>query len=114
VHTRISLVRYPVEPILFPRFDRTRCNRRALKLGELHYESTVKNEALSPDAANIEAKITDLKKQISEKEDEMKKINEDKAEVPAAATLSTKTCPSYGKENEANVKFCSEYGAKLP
>ncbi len=84
------------------------------KLGELTYQSKVKNEVESPEAANIEAKITDLMKQISNKEDEIKRINEDKTEVPATTAPQTKTCPSCGKENEASVKFCSECGAKLP
>lgn len=84
------------------------------KLGELTYQSKVKNEVESPEAVNIEAKITDLMKQISNKEDEIKRINEEKTEVPTTAAPQTKTCPSCGKENETRVKFCSECGAKLP
>jgi hypothetical protein len=87
------------------------------KLGELTYQSKVGNVAESPEAAGIYAKITDLKAQISQKELDIKNINEDidKA-VPSPPSTSEplkKVCPSCGKDNDPNVKFCSECGAKM-
>jgi hypothetical protein len=87
------------------------------KLGELTYQSKVGNVTESPEAASIYAKITDLKAQISQKELEIKNINEDidKAVPSPPSTIEPlkKVCPSCGKDNDTNVKFCSECGAKM-
>jgi chromosome segregation ATPase len=96
------------------------------KVGELTYRSKVNNEAESPEISNISAKITDLMKQISQKEEEIKKINEDveKPQSPSpspqppqqtqSAVPQGKICTNCGKENDPNVKFCSECGTKMP
>lgn len=82
------------------------------KLGELTYNSKVKNEPESPEAQDIITKITDLHAQIKAKEEEIKNIKEDK-EPPKEASPGKKFCTNCGKENDASVKFCAECGTKL-
>jgi hypothetical protein len=83
------------------------------KLGEMTYDSKSKNEAENPEAANIIAKISDLKAQIVAKEQEVKDIKEDKIVTPTASP-GKKFCTNCGKENDASTKFCAECGAKMP
>jgi len=96
------------------------------RLGELTYRSKVNNEIESPEVVNIGAKITDLMKQISQKEDEIKKINEERnkpqssppnppqTQQAPSSVPQNKICTNCGKENDPNVKFCSECGTKMP
>jgi hypothetical protein len=95
------------------------------QLGEMTYQSLINNAPQNPEAANIISKVTSLFDQIRLKEEEIKKINADTGEPqtptqapqPAQVTPSTtpqkRICTNCGKENEPNVKFCSECGTKL-
>lgn len=91
------------------------------KLGELTYKSIASKEPQSSEVTDICAKINNLKEQISLKEDEIKKIQSDAEKPPVATPTQEATsvgpqkmvCPSCGKENDANVKFCSECGTKM-
>ena len=88
------------------------------QLGEMTYQSQINNSPLNPDAANIIAKVTNLFEQIRLKEEEIKKLNENVSEPQTptqapSATLQKKVCTNCGKENDPNVKFCSECGTKL-
>ena len=82
------------------------------KLGQMTYDSNVKKEPENPEAADIIAKITELKQLIVAKEDEIKKIKEDKV-VSQAAAPGKKFCTNCGKENDANSNFCANCGAKM-
>lgn len=88
------------------------------QLGEMTYHSSINNSPLNPESANIISKITNLFEQIRLKEEEIKKISAESGEpqTPAQAPSTTsqkKVCTSCGKENDTNVKFCSECGTKL-
>jgi predicted nucleic acid-binding Zn-ribbon protein len=88
------------------------------QLGEMTYHSSINNSPLNPESANIISKITNLFEQIRLKEEEIKKISAEISEpqTPAqapSATSQKKVCTSCGKENDPNVKFCSECGTKL-
>ncbi|OGD56108.1 hypothetical protein A3K78_09740 [Candidatus Bathyarchaeota archaeon RBG_13_52_12] len=87
------------------------------QLGEMTYQSSTNNTPLNPESANIISKVTNLFEQIRLKEEEIKKLNTDIVEpqTPAQAPLPSqkKVCTNCGKENDPNVKFCSECGTKL-
>jgi ribosomal protein L40E len=88
------------------------------QLGEMTYQSSINNSPLNPESANIIAKVTNLFEQIRLKEEEIKKISAEIGEpqTPAQApsvTSQKKVCTNCGKENDPNVKFCSECGTKL-
>src|SRR4030042_4672550 len=87
------------------------------QLGEMTYQSSTNNTPLNPESANIISKVTNLFEQIRLKEEEIKKLNTDIVEpqTPAQAPLPSqkKVCTKCGKENDPNVKFCSECGTKL-
>ncbi|MCJ7632176.1 zinc ribbon domain-containing protein [Candidatus Bathyarchaeota archaeon] len=82
------------------------------KLGQMTYDSNLKNESTNPEAAGIIAKITELKQQIVANEEEIKNRKEDKV-VSQAATPDRKFCAKCGKENNANSKFCNYCGAEM-
>ena len=82
------------------------------KLGQMTYDSNLKNESMNPEAVGIIAKITDLKQQIVAKEEEIKNRKEDKV-VSQAAAPGRKYCTKCGKENDANSKFCNYCGAEM-
>ncbi|MCX6653843.1 MAG: zinc-ribbon domain-containing protein [Candidatus Bathyarchaeota archaeon] len=88
------------------------------QLGEMAYQSQINNTPLNPESANIISKVTNLFEQIRLKEEEIKKLN---LNIPEAQTSTQapppslkKVCTNCGKENDPNVKFCSECGTKLP
>jgi len=84
------------------------------QLGEMTYQSSINNTPLNPESANIIAKVTNLFEQIRLKEEEIKKISAEIGEPQApSATSQKKVCTNCGKENDPNVKFCSECGTKL-
>jgi hypothetical protein len=89
------------------------------KLGQMTYDSNLKNESMNTEAAGIIAKITELKQQIVAKEEEIKNRKEDKVvsqtagPVSQAATPGRKFCTKCGKENNANSKFCNYCGAEM-
>jgi capsule polysaccharide export protein KpsE/RkpR len=89
------------------------------KLGEMTYSSSINNEPENPESKNVIAKISELNQQIKVKGEDIKKINQgdiepQSAEVtPATLTSGKKVCNNCGKENDPNVKFCSECGTKM-
>jgi hypothetical protein len=92
------------------------------QLGEMTYQSQISNSPPSPEAANIISKVTNLFEQIRLKEEEIKKIKLETGEpqtppptqMTPSVTSQKKICTNCGKENDPNVKFCSECGTKLP
>lgn len=89
------------------------------RLGEMAYNSYVNNEPENPEATDIVAKITQLNQQIRVKEEEIKRINSGDIQPQttqvsqAPLTPGKRLCPNCGHENDADVKFCSECGAKM-
>jgi hypothetical protein len=95
------------------------------QLGEMAYQSSINNTAQNPEATNVISKVTNLFEQIRLKEEEIKKItaNVGESQTPTQAPTPTqmttgaasqkKICTNCGKENDPNVKFCSECGTKL-
>ncbi len=89
------------------------------RLGEMTYRSATNKEPENPEAQSVMAKITELNKQISAKEEEIKAINQGGGVQPAQQTPETpkpigkKFCPNCGRENEESAKFCINCGAKL-
>jgi DNA repair exonuclease SbcCD ATPase subunit len=103
------------------------------KLGEMVYQSfTSGGEA--PDIASLCQNITDMKAQVTAKEAEIQRINaEVYSTAPAPATaapvvaasvpvapvpaptpqVEMRACPSCGKEQPANTKFCTDCGFKM-
>jgi small-conductance mechanosensitive channel len=81
-------------------------------LGQMTYDSNIKKETESPEAAGIIAKITELKQQIVAKEEEIKNIKEEKV-VSQTAAPGKRFCTNCGKENDANTKFCNACGGKI-
>lgn len=82
------------------------------RLGEITYLSYINKEPQSQDAIDYCEKISALEQQVVAKQEEIKTIQ---AEVfgqsgPSSAPVVTDflKCPSCGKMNAANTKFCSE------
>jgi hypothetical protein len=87
------------------------------RLGEITYLSYIHKEPQSQDAIDYCEKITALEQQVLVKQEEIKNIQ---AEVfgqagPSSAPVVTNflKCPSCGKMNAANTKFCADCGTKL-
>jgi hypothetical protein len=82
-------------------------------LGQMTYDSSIKNEPAGPEAANIIAKITDLYNQIAAREKDIQDIKDGKI-VAQPSGSGKKFCPSCGKENDPKNKFCASCGAQMP
>ena len=95
------------------------------KLGEMTYRSSVNKEPENPaEAKSIMANITDLNKQITVKEEEIKKLQGAGAqpapqtpppppETSKPSTTGKKVCANCGTENNEGAKFCFQCGAKM-
>ena len=92
------------------------------KLGEMTYRSNANKEPENPEVQCIMAKITELNKQITVKEEEIKAVNQGAGSQSAPQTplpppetpptIGKNVCTNCGKENDASAKFCSDCGTK--
>jgi hypothetical protein len=82
------------------------------KLGQMTYDTSVLNNPENPELAGVLDKITELRQQIEEKEEEIKIIKDDTT-ATAAAPAGKTFCSNCGGENDANSKFCSSCGTKM-
>ena len=95
------------------------------KLGEMTYKSISNKEPENPEAQSVMATITELSKQISMKEEQIKAFNQGSGQQTAPqtpmppsepskpTTTGKKFCTNCGKENDAGAMFCSECGTKM-
>jgi len=86
-------------------------NEEYQNLGQIVYDTGIQSLSENSNIDEIRAKISELKKQIEEKEAEIKTIKEDTSETlpPTGKTF----CSNCGSENSTNAKFCSSCGSKI-
>ena len=88
------------------------------QIGEHYYEKYAEGEPADPAIAELLANIDRHSTAIRETEEQIRQLREeDKAAetptAPAPAPSDGIICPSCGKENAVNTKFCGECGSKL-
>ena len=87
------------------------------RLGEITYLSYIHEEPQGQDAIDYCDKITALEQQVIVKQEEIKNIEAEtfgeSGPTSAPVDINYLKCPSCGKMNAANTKFCNECGTKL-
>lgn len=88
------------------------------RLGEITYLSYIHKEPQNQEAVDYCEKITALEQQVIVKQEEIKNIQAENFGQPSSPTstpIATNfvNCPSCGKLNVPNTKFCAECGTKM-
>ena len=87
------------------------------RLGEITYLSYVNKEPQNQEAIDYCEKLIALEQQVLVKQEEIKTIQAEvfgqSSPVSAPVVTNFQKCPSCGKMNAANTKFCAECGVKL-